>query len=735
MSGVAPDDPVAHLRLLERSAEAANAAPGLLEAAGAVLAAVCDHTGWPEGRVMAFPPPGQWGEPVIRRHPPGAGLSGEAEGAERPGPGLVADVRRTGKPAWGRSAVAVPVRVGGEVAAVLELSGGPPGEPPPQLLDLLVQVGHQLARVVERARAAAALRQSEERYRAVTETALDGIVTADERGAVVAFNRGAARIFGYDRDEVVGRPVSVLIPEPLRAGCDAGIARLVEAGEHDLLDGPREVVGLRRDGSEVPLEMALSTWTTAGGRYFTAILRDVSDRKEAEREREAYERQLAQRALHDTLTTLPNRALLHDRLEHALARAGRQGAAVAVVCLDLDRFRVVNESFGHHAGDELLVAVANRLEEVLRPGDTLARIGGDEFALLFEDATGDGEAVRHAERVVGALSTPFELAGRDVPVTASAGVALGTGPGRGADQVLRDAEMAMIRARQRGPGRYELFDDAMRSEAAERLVVESDLRKAITGSQLRLHYQPVVELSGGTVIAVEALLRWQHPTRGLLLPGRFISIAEESGLIVPVGQWVLSAAAQQAAEWQPGPDGAPLRMSVNVSARQFQQGGWTDEVARALEESGLSPDRLVLEITESVLMDDTRTTVRRLGELRDLGVRIAIDDFGTGYSSLGYLRQFPVDILKIDKSFIDGVASGPHESALARAVIKLASTLKLEAVAEGITSRKQYLVLRRLRCQFGQGFLFSRPEPAEVVAELVGRAVLDPEGSGSTPPW
>jgi EAL domain-containing protein (putative c-di-GMP-specific phosphodiesterase class I) len=283
----------------------------------------------------------------------------------------------------------------------------------------------------------------------------------------------------------------------------------------------------------------------------------------------------------------------------------------------------------------------------------------------------------------------------------------------------------MEQARQHGFGRAALYEESMRSDAGERLWVEQDLRRAIGDRQLRLHYQPIVELASGTVAGVEALVRWEHPGRGLLLPQTFIRLAEDTGLIVPLGRWVLEEACEQAAIWNRRiASSEPLRVSVNVSARQFQQPGWVEDVAGALEASGLDPGQLVLEITESVLMEDTDTTIRRLAQLRALGVRIAIDDFGTGYSSLGYLRQFPVDILKVDKSFIDGVAEGPHESALARAVIKLAATLHLDAVAEGVSTRKQLVTLRRLRCGFAQGYYFSRPQPPEAIEALLVRPAL-----------
>jgi EAL domain-containing protein (putative c-di-GMP-specific phosphodiesterase class I) len=322
-----------------------------------------------------------------------------------------------------------------------------------------------------------------------------------------------------------------------------------------------------------------------------------------------------------------------------------------------------------------------------------------------------------------------------VAVSVSIGLALATGDDSDADLLLRDADVAMYRAKQRGRGRFEVFDEAMRHEAVDRLSVENDLRRAIRQGQLRLFYQPIVHIDTGRIAGFEALVRWQHPVRGLLSPADFIPPAEDTGLIIPLGRCVLGEACLQAAAWQRRRGaGQPLRMSVNVSAKQLQYPGWAAEVASTLAESGLEPGHLVLEITESVLMEDAEASSGPLEELRRLGVRVAIDDFGTGYSSLGYLRRLPVDILKIDKSFIDGVAKGPHESALARAVVKLARTLGLDAVAEGVTDRRQLAELRRLRCPYGQGYFFSRPQPPEVVAQLLELSALPAEGASLSEP-
>jgi diguanylate cyclase (GGDEF)-like protein/PAS domain S-box-containing protein len=749
---------LAHLRLLERAAAAANQCGTLEDAAALVLREVCDYTGWPVGHlyvaedvqgVSRLVPTTTWHlddagrftalRSVIESMPlePGVGLPGRIWTTRRPA--WIADVladgnflrAHAGTELGVRAAFGFPVVVGGEAAGVLEFFAEEPAPRDDALMELMSTVGHQLARVVERERATRALRTSEERYRALAESAQDGIVTTDQEGRIVSFNRAAERIFGHAEDEVVGHPLTVLMPAGFQEAYRTAVARLGGVDAPQRPGRTVELEGVRRDGTEFPIEVSLSTWEASGVRFYTCIVRDTTDRRLAERDREAFARQLAQRTLHDPLTGLPNRALLRDRLEHAAARAARKGTGLAVLSVDLDRFKDVNETYGHQAGDQVLVAVAGRLRDALRPDDTVARIGGDQFALLCEEITDRAEAQRFAERLTTALSASYVVDGREVAVSASVGVATG-GVGVDSEQLLRDAEVAREQARQRGHGQAALYEESMRAQVEERLAVERELRSALREGELCLYYQPIVDIGTGLVAGVEALVRWQHPARGLLAPQDFITVAEETGLIVPLGRWVLEEACRQGALWQRGP-GTPehLRVSVNVSARQFQQPRWADEVAHALLTSGFPASQLVLEITESVLMKDTSTTSERLSELRELGVGVAIDDFGTGYSSLGYLRRFPVDILKVDKSFIDGVAEGPHESALARAVIKLAATLHLDAVAEGVSTRKQLATLRRLRCRYAQGYYFARPQPASAIADLLARPSVEEEGPGN----
>jgi diguanylate cyclase (GGDEF)-like protein len=426
-------------------------------------------------------------------------------------------------------------------------------------------------------------------------------------------------------------------------------------------------------------------------------------------------------ALHDSLTGLPNRRLFLDRLQHALQRRGER-SKVAVLFLDLDRFKEVNDTLGHDAGDRLLVEVAGRLRDCMRPSDTIARLGGDEFAVLMEELDADRDAGSLAERMDAALREPVALDGREVFVTASMGIALQRG---GGGDPLRDADTAMYRAKAAGGGAYEFFEESMRWAVTRRLGLEADIRRGIRGNEFVLHYQPILDLDSSTVVAVEALARWQHPDQGLLPPAAFVPVAEETGSIVEIGRWVLQEACRQLAEWQVQyPRERPLGVSVNLSGRQLQQPHLALEVARAVDETGIDPACLVLELTETMMMQDTEATLETLRSLKRQGVRLALDDFGTGYSSLRNLRAFPLDMLKIPRPFVEGIERGLEESALARASLQLGGTFGLDVVAEGIETREQLAALRRLGCRFGQGFLLARPEPPERLETLLASRPL-----------
>ena len=434
---------------------------------------------------------------------------------------------------------------------------------------------------------------------------------------------------------------------------------------------------------------------------------------------QAAERALIHQAFHDTLTGLPNRALLDDRLGQALARRERRPLEIAVLFLDIDRLKWVNDSLGHAAGDQLLVTAAHRLTAVLRPGDTVARFGGDEFVVLCDDVGGECEALVVAERLREALAAPFHLRDREIGLTASIGIALASSSTHDSpDALLRDADAAMYRAKERGRDRVELFDDQMRSRAVARLETESMLRRAMDRDELRVHYQPVIDLSTDRIIGVEALVRWEHPDRGTVGPSEFITVAEDTGIIVNLGAFVLREACMQVARWNSrAPDRPPLTVSVNLSAHQLRSRGLREMVAGALDRSGLAPRLLCLEITETALVEDADASRTALDALKDLGVTLAVDDFGTGYSSLLYLRRFPVGVLKIDRSFVIGLGTSAEDTAIVSGVIGLARALGLLAVAEGVETSEQVARLRELGCPLAQGYHWSTP----LTARQMGR--------------
>jgi diguanylate cyclase (GGDEF)-like protein len=427
-----------------------------------------------------------------------------------------------------------------------------------------------------------------------------------------------------------------------------------------------------------------------------------------------------QQALHDPLTNLPNRALFRDRVEHALARTTWRQQQIAVMFFDLDRFKPINDTWGHHVGDLALVDVADRLRRTVRAGDTVARLGGDEFAILLEDLDDAGEAIRVARRIHDALREPIQVRGRPIALRASLGIALSDGEPIEVDALIRDADVAMYTAKKRGGSRYVVFETSMRAGLADRLELEMELRRAVSQQQVQVHYQPLVNLATGEIAGAEALARWTSATRGPVPPDVFIPLAEETGLIVPLGRSILEQACRQARKWHDSfPSRKPLTLSINVSPIQLGREDFVQDVARILEMTRVIPETITLEITESALMEDTDLSMRALAQLKALGVRLAIDDFGTGYSSLNYLQRMPIDILKIDRSFVDRIDHGDDELAFARAIVELARTLSLRTVAEGIEMEAQAEHLGQLGCDLGQGYLYSRPVPSDEMTRLL----------------
>jgi diguanylate cyclase (GGDEF)-like protein/PAS domain S-box-containing protein len=444
---------------------------------------------------------------------------------------------------------------------------------------------------------------------------------------------------------------------------------------------------------------------------FYGVFLDVSDRKRMETE-------LERLALYDPLTGLPNRALFGDRLRQVLSRRGRE-AATAVYFLDLDRFKRINDSLGHGAGDAVLREVAERLASVVRPEDTVARFGGDEFTILCESVGGVLEAVAIADRLQRPLRNPLSLGGAELRLSASIGVALVEADDNGDGQhLIEDADAAMYRAKERGGARTELFDSAMRENAVRAMRIEQELQRALEEGELRLHYQPSVDLATGQVVGAEALVRWEHPKRGLIVPDRFLGVAEETGLIVPLGTWVLGEACRQLAEWQGRPETAHLHLSVNLSARELTHPDAVSTVLSAVRKSGIDPRALTIEVTESTAMADGDTGFRALRDLSSVGIRVAIDDFGTGYSSLEQLRRMPVDIVKVDRSFVSGMAADSTDREIVAAVVGMGRALKLCVVAEGIETPEHAEALRELGCDIGQGFLYAKALPVAELEEL-----------------
>jgi len=557
---------------------------------------------------------------------------------------------------------------------------------------------------------AAAERRSEARFQALVQQSSDLVLLVDAAGVIRFASVSATRVLGMTVEALVGaRYLQLVHPED---------APLVKGYLSDRRDGSTAgtptVWRLKHaDGRFLPLEsvgVGLLHDTTVRGIVLNA--RDVS-------ERQALESQLVQQAYHDSLTSLANRSLFRDRTMHALESRGRSGGDVAVVFIDLDDFKGVNDTLGHAAGDALLVQVSDRLLNATRGCDTVARLGGDEFAILLERLPTIEDALVVANRALAALSRPIVVEGREVYTPGSMGIAFAEA-GDDADTLLRNADLAMYMAKRGGRGRYVVFESSMHSAALERMELEADLRHAVSRDELELRFQPIVNLATGEMAGIETLLRWRHPRRGLVAPIHFVPLAEETGMIVGMGRWVLMEACRQAAAWRAESEkGQHLSVTVNVSARQVQDPTLTGDVAAALAMSGLPAEALILEITESVMMHDADAALERFTQLKALGVKLAIDDFGTGYSSLAYLKRFPVDIIKIDKAFVEGVGDGADEGILTNAIVSLGSTLSLRTVAEGIEHAHQLERLQELGCDLGQGYLFSHPVRAERVTEIL----------------
>jgi diguanylate cyclase (GGDEF)-like protein/PAS domain S-box-containing protein len=557
-----------------------------------------------------------------------------------------------------------------------------------------------------------ALKVSERRYRALFERNLAGVYRSTIEGRILDCNESFARIFGYtSREEVLRQRAWDLYVKPQDR--EAALAKLVE--RQSLTN--YELCLKRKDGSFV--WVLQNENLTEGPDGLLSVIEgtviDISERKRAEE-------QVKHLAFHDPLTNLPNRLLFNDRLTLAVAQAHRHSQRLAVLFLDLDRFKVINDSLGHSVGDELLRQVAERIQEHVREGDTVARLGGDEFTLLVPGITAEEDAAKIARKICEAIHDPFWIDGRELFVTTSVGVSVYPSDGHDAETLVRNADSAMYRAKEQGRDNYQLYTPAMNAKAVERLSLESRLRQAIANDELELHFQPFIDLRTAELLGAEALVRWRHPELGLIPPMDFIPIAELSGLIVPIGEWVLRTACAEARKWHE--KGFPkLTVSVNLSSRQFQQADLVSQVTHALDETGLDPDKLDLEITESNAMQNAEHSINTLWGLKKQGVRISMDDFGTGYSSLNYLKRFPIDRIKLDQSFVRDLPSDKDDAAIAMAVIAMGRSLELVVIAEGVETEEQLAFLKGHQCDQLQGYLLSRPLASEAFDRFLDDSV------------
>jgi diguanylate cyclase (GGDEF)-like protein/PAS domain S-box-containing protein len=583
-----------------------------------------------------------------------------------------------------------------------------------QDVELLTSVADQIALAIERKRADEALRLSQERFELVTRATSDAIWDWNLGTDELWWNEGFQKLFGYSAEETgtyILSWIDRIHPDDSERVMQ-DIHRHIESRKQNWSD---EYRFRRSDGSYAfvidrgYLVYNEENWPVR----MLGSMMDVTDRK-------SLEEQLTHQALHDPLTEIPNRALFRDRVDHALAKLVRTNTSLAVLFLDLDNFKAINDSLGHAAGDKLLISVAERLQDCLRTTDTAARLGGDEFAVLVDTVHRSDEAVMIAERILSVFKQPFVIDGKEVYVGTSIGIAGSSAEAMNTEELLRNADLAMYMAKSHGKGKFIVFEPKMHEALMERIELEEDLRRGIDKKEFTIHFQPILDLGSETLLGMEALVRWNHPKLGLLAPMRFIPIAEETNLIVPLGEWILNEACGQVQKWREQYAGElNISVTVNISIRQFQQLELVEMVSDALKKSGLPPQFLILEITESFMIQDTEPTIAKLHELKKIGIRLAVDDFGTGYSSLSYLQRFPIDILKIDKSFVDKLGHGDKGNAVARAIIMMGDSLNLKTIAEGIEHPEQIVALQSLGCEAGQGFHFAHPLTKQAMDEFL----------------
>jgi diguanylate cyclase (GGDEF)-like protein/PAS domain S-box-containing protein len=575
-----------------------------------------------------------------------------------------------------------------------------------------------VASMIDRVAISASLFEEKERAEVTLNSIGDAVMSCDNGNRVTYLNTVAEALTGWTRIEAAGRPVDEVFRVMDSTTREIVLNPMAAAikGNRTVLLAPNSVLS-RRDGVEAAIEDSAAPIHDRRGQVTGAVMvfHDVSSTR-------ALALKMSHQAQHDSLTDLPNRILFNDRLKQGMALARRHSQKLAVMYLDVDRFKNVNDSLGHDVGDRLLIQMSQRLLACVRNSDTVSRHGGDEFVILLPELTRGLDAGISAEKILAAISAPYAIDIHSVHVTASIGVVIFPDDGNDAETLLRNADFAMYHAKGCGRGNYQFFREDMNVRALERQAIEDGLRHAIARDEFVLHYQPILDLWSGAPTGVEALLRWRHPTRGLLMPAQFIGIAEECGLIAQIGRWVLSEACRQASAWESA--GLPsMRIAINVSAVELRDKGFVDRVRLALAESGLAPHLLELELTETFLMQDSSSTVVVLNLLKALGVRLALDDFGTGYSSLSHLKGFPIDTLKIDRAFVHELTSNPDDASIVRAVITLGKSLQIRVVAEGVESPAQLASLQEFLCPEGQGYLFGRAVPGDELAPLLNQII------------
>jgi diguanylate cyclase (GGDEF)-like protein/PAS domain S-box-containing protein len=707
-------------RITQLLAEADDVAAGLT----AVIRAMCEEQVWTAGNFWSVDPQRDtlWHEAGWNIH--GEGLRSVLSPGDRlpvwlsHGPVWIGDVVRDPRTSrlerveaegWNTGLV-IPVRAGDATVGVLDFYAPHVAAPEPTFLKMLRGASAEVGRFYQRALAIERLRESEERFSSTMELAAIGIAHVDEGGRFQYVNPQLCKMLGYTEQELLSLTVKE-ISHPGDANVTDELRDRLRGGAIQSFKIEKRY--LRKDGTPIWVGLTIACKRDRAGRclYDISIVEDISSRKGAE-ERIQY------LATHDGLTGLPNRVMFQQLLGLSIETARRYGRRLAVLFIDLDRFKVINDTLGHEAGDVLLREIGARLGEVLRASDVVARLGGDEFVVLLQEINDPAQAASVARNILNVVMKPVVILGQECRVTASIGVCLHPDDGQDDQSIMKHADMAMYLAKEEGKNNFQFFTSRMKPHSIERLTLETNLRRALELEEFSLHYQAKVNFRSGAITGVEALLRWHNPELGSVAPARFIPLAEETGLIVPIGKWVLRTACAQSVAWQK--QGLPaVRMSVNLSMRQMNDEGLVREIESVLAETGLKPDLLELEVTESTIMHNAERAARVLTAIKQLGVRLAIDDFGTGYSSLAHLKRFPIDTLKVDRSFIREVPNDAEDRAIAEAIIAMGKTLSLTVVAEGVETPEQQAFLRERLCDEMQGYYFSTPVAAQDFAELL----------------